>query len=88
MLILFSVPLESSKHADGMSGRDVQWLQVTNDLVADMEVDVDTSKSSKQSKSGRGRIERKRSSRKAAIVFPKYKKGGRVSKSKSSKSKK
>jgi len=53
--------------------------------VTDMEVDVDVTKSSKPSKSGKGRIERKRSSRKAAIVFPKYKKGGRVSKSTKSK---
>jgi len=50
-----------------------------------MEVDLDTSTASRRSKSGKGRIERKRSSRKAAIVFPKYKKGGRVSKSTKSK---
>ena len=48
-----------------------------------MEVDEDSSKAAKSSRSGKGRIERKKSSRKAAMVFPKYKNGSRVSKVKS-----
>jgi len=47
-----------------------------------MEVDEDPSKADKRAKSGKGRIERKKSSRKAAMVFPKYKNGSRVSKTK------
>ena len=41
----------------------------------EMEVDVDPAKANTQSKPRRNRIEKKRSSRKASIVFPKYKKG-------------
>lgn len=48
-----------------------------------MELDEDASKAARGAKSGKGRIERKKSSRKAAMVFPKYKNGSRVSKTKS-----
>jgi len=48
--------------------------------VTDMDVDQVSSKVTTKSKAGRGRVEKKRSSsRKASIVFPKYKNGKRVS---------
>jgi hypothetical protein len=51
-----------------------------------MEVDHDTSKAASKPTSGRGRIEKRRSSsRKASIVFPKFKDGKRVIKSKGKK---
>jgi hypothetical protein len=51
-----------------------------------MEVDQETSKTaSKRTSSGKARIEKRRSSRKASIVFPKFKNGKRVTKSKGKK---
>lgn len=50
-----------------------------------MEVDVDTAKANTQSNPRKNRIEKKRSSRKASIVFPKYKKGPTSGKSKGKK---
>jgi hypothetical protein len=50
-----------------------------------MEVDGDATKSNAQSIPRKHRIEKKRSSRKASIVFPKYKKGPKAGKSKGKK---
>ena len=47
-----------------------------------MDIDQATSKVASKSKSGKGRIEKKRSSRKASIVFPRYKNGKITRKSK------
>jgi hypothetical protein len=49
-----------------------------------MEVDGDASKDKSRSKPNH-RIEKKRSSRKASIVFPKYKKGPKTGKSRGKK---
>jgi hypothetical protein len=51
-----------------------------------MEMDEDATKISTKSKSGKGRIEKRRiSSRKASIVFPRFKEGKRIGKAKSKK---
>lgn len=51
-----------------------------------MEVDQEPSNSApKRTSTGRSRVEKKRSSRKASIVFPKFKGGKRVVKSKGKK---
>jgi hypothetical protein len=61
-------------------------LQDPNILITEMQVDQDASKStSKPKSSGKGRIEKRRSSRKASIVFPKFKNGKRVGQSKGKK---
>ena len=45
------------------------------DYIQEMEVDQESRKTTGRSRaSGKGRIEKRRSSRKASIVFPKYKK--------------
>ncbi|KAF8859627.1 hypothetical protein BDZ45DRAFT_742198 [Acephala macrosclerotiorum] len=52
----------------------------------EMEIDQDPTKSTTRSKpTGKGRIEKRRSSRKSSIVFPKYKNGKKVGKSKGKK---
>jgi hypothetical protein len=53
--------------------------------VLEMEVDRDAAETNAQSKPRKNRIEKKRSSRKASIVFPKYKKGPKGGKSKGKK---
>lgn len=63
-----------------------RFLTLQTDFeISDMEVDGDVSKSNSQSKSRKHRIEKKRSSRKASIVFPKYKKGPKAGKSRGKK---
>lgn len=61
------------KQAEGTQSGRPFYFTFTNHKTLDMEVDQDRMKSTTQSK--RGRIEKKRvkSSRKASIVFPKYK---------------
>ena len=53
--------------------------------ILEMDVDGDAMKSRTLSKAGKNRVEKKRSSRKASIVFPKYKKGPNGGKSKGKK---
>lgn len=51
----------------------------------EMEVDCSLSRSNTQSKAKKHRIEKKRNSRKASIVFPKYKKSMKAGKSRGKK---
>lgn len=77
-----------TKETEGRNSSQIHLDSKLN-LYADMEVDGDAAKPTTRSKSGAGRIEKRRSSsRKAAIVFPKFKNGKKIGKTGKSKSKK
>ncbi|KUJ20161.1 uncharacterized protein LY89DRAFT_780000 [Mollisia scopiformis] len=59
-------------------------LDADNKQTEDMELDQDPATSRSKS-TGKGRIEKRRSSRKTSIVFPKYKNGKRIGKPKGKK---
>jgi len=54
-------------------------------LIPEMEMDQDSLKAKSSLKPSKGRIEKRRNSRKAGIVFPKFKNGKRAGKSKAKK---
>ena len=75
------------KQTEGMAGEHFSGLSPRNLLMVDfsaMEIDQDPTTSRSKS-TGKGRIEKRRGSRKTSIVFPKYKNGKKIGRSKGKK---